>query len=87
MHGQGVFLDQFGVLHDGQAPYPGAVDAVRHMHESGLKVILLSNSSQRAMKSYERLERMGFQRDWIAGMDGGDHLHNLCASVCDQRLL
>lgn len=65
---KGVLLDQFGVLHDGRAPYPGAIDAVKALHEAGLKIVLLSNSSQRAVKVYDRLEGLGFQRQWIAGV-------------------
>ncbi len=44
---QGVLLDQFGVLHDGKKPYPGAIAAVQHMAEHGLKLFILSNSSRR----------------------------------------
>ncbi|GMH38100.1 hypothetical protein BSKO_05984 [Bryopsis sp. KO-2023] len=65
---KGVLLDQFGVLHDGRKPYPGAIHALQEMHRSGMKVVLLSNSSQRADKAYVRLEGMGFQREWIAGV-------------------
>ena len=43
---QGVLLDQFGVLHDGSCAYPEAPLAVKWMHEQGLKVLILSNSSK-----------------------------------------
>lgn len=45
---QGVLLDQFGCLHDGQKPYPGAIDAVSALAAAGLQILLLSNSSRRA---------------------------------------
>ena len=43
---QGVLLDQFGVLHDGQKAYPQAPSAVRWIHDQGMKVLILSNSSK-----------------------------------------
>ena len=42
-----VLLDQFGVLHDGQKAYPGAVKAVEYLHGLGLRVLIVSNSSRR----------------------------------------
>ena len=43
---QGILLDQFGVLHDGQKAYPAAIPAVKWLHEQGLKILILSNSSK-----------------------------------------
>jgi len=48
---QAVLLDQFGVLHDGRQPYPGAVHAVQALAESGRQVLIISNSSRRAFTS------------------------------------
>ena len=45
---QAVLLDQFGVLHDGQKPYPGSVEAVKALAESGRKILIISNSSRSA---------------------------------------
>jgi ribonucleotide monophosphatase NagD (HAD superfamily) len=64
---QGVLLDQFGVLHDGRRPYPGAHDAVRHLHDAGLRILILSNSSRRSGGTLSKLAKMGFQEDWFAG--------------------
>jgi len=41
-----VLLDQFGVLHDGQKAYPGAVEAVEYLHGLGLRLLIVSNSSR-----------------------------------------
>jgi len=46
--GQGVLLDQYGVLHDGRQAYPGAVAAVEALAASGRKLLIISNSSRRA---------------------------------------
>lgn len=40
-------MDQFGVLHDGNVPYPGAISAVEALAGNGKKVLIISNSSRR----------------------------------------
>ncbi|TGQ96366.1 TIGR01459 family HAD-type hydrolase, partial [Mesorhizobium sp. M1C.F.Ca.ET.204.01.1.1] len=58
----GVFLlDQFGVLHDGQAPYPGAVEALSTLKRAGKTVVLISNSGKRARPNEDRLLKLGFE--------------------------
>lgn len=52
-------VDQFGTLHDGERPYPGAVEALRHLRETGARVVLLSNSGRRGAFAEARLNRMG----------------------------
>lgn len=44
---QAILLDQFGVLHDGRKPYPGAIEAVTALADSGRSVLIISNSSRR----------------------------------------
>lgn len=44
---RGVLLDQFGVLHDGEKPYPGAIEAVSLLAGRGVKLLIISNSSRR----------------------------------------
>ncbi|MBZ9962096.1 MULTISPECIES: TIGR01459 family HAD-type hydrolase [unclassified Mesorhizobium] len=57
-----VFLvDQFGVLHDGSAPYPGAVAALAALKRAGKTVVLVSNSGRRAKPNEDRLLRLGFE--------------------------
>ncbi len=57
-----VFLvDQFGVLHDGITPYPGAIEALVRLKAAGKTVVLLSNSGKRARPNEERLLGLGFQ--------------------------
>ncbi|RUW87363.1 TIGR01459 family HAD-type hydrolase, partial [Mesorhizobium sp. M8A.F.Ca.ET.023.01.1.1] len=36
---QVFLLDQFGVLHDGQAPYPGAAEALSTLKRAGKTVV------------------------------------------------
>jgi HAD superfamily hydrolase (TIGR01459 family) len=59
-----VFLvDQFGTVHDGAAPYPGAVAALRRLRAAGRRVVLLSNSGQRNEISERRLRKIGIPQD------------------------
>ena len=55
-----ILFDQFGVMHDGRAPLPHAIDTLRQVHEINKNVVVLSNSSNRAGKALHRLHRMGF---------------------------
>lgn len=55
----GYVVDQFGVLHDGVQPYPGAADALRELRARGKRVIVLSNSGKRAAPNARRLAQFG----------------------------
>ena len=53
-------LDQWGVLHNGRAPYPGVVEALAAMRQADKKICLLTNSGRRARMNRDRLTEMGF---------------------------
>jgi HAD superfamily hydrolase (TIGR01459 family) len=70
---QVFFVDQFGVLHDGTAPYPGAVEALVALKRAGRKIILLSNSGKRSAVNEERLVGLGFVRgSWDSFLTSGE---------------
>ncbi len=57
-----VFLvDQWGVMHDGGTPAPGARDCLVRLIAAGKRVVVISNSGRRAAPNAERLARIGFQ--------------------------
>jgi HAD superfamily hydrolase (TIGR01459 family) len=56
----GFVLDQWGVLHDGRDPLPGALESVRSLRRAGKAMVLLSNSGQRRHRNLEQLARIGF---------------------------
>jgi HAD superfamily hydrolase (TIGR01459 family) len=56
-------VDQFGTVHDGTAPYPGAIAALRRLRAAGRRVALLSNSGQRNEISERRLRKIGIPQD------------------------
>ncbi|CAM9613576.1 unnamed protein product [Ascophyllum nodosum] len=58
-------IDQWGVMHDGNTPYPGAVECINHLAAAGKKIVLLSNSSKRKGAALTKLQRMGFSTDGI----------------------
>ena len=59
-HHDAVVLDQYGVLHDGAAAYPGAVAALKRLRAAGHRLAVLSNSGKRAAYNAARIARMGF---------------------------
>lgn len=66
-------VDQYGVLHDGIAPYPGAVEALSHLKQAGKTVLLLSNSGRRSHSNEERLVRLGFEAgSWTYFLSSGE---------------
>ncbi len=57
-----VVLDQWGVLHDGTRPYPGALTAVAALQAAGVRLAILSNSGRRAAPNAAQIADMGFGR-------------------------
>jgi len=75
-----IFLDQFGVLHDGKNPFPEAIECVRRIHETfpSIRVHVLSNSSRRRSSTLSKLKRMGFEEKWFCStMTSGEVCHRL----------
>ncbi|XP_042517214.1 uncharacterized protein LOC122091379 isoform X4 [Macadamia integrifolia] len=61
------FLDQFGVLHDGKQPYPGAISTLEKLASHGAKMVIISNSSRRASVTMEKMESLGFDPSLFMG--------------------
>jgi HAD superfamily hydrolase (TIGR01459 family) len=67
------FLDQFGVLHDGSTPYPGAVEALERLKSAGKRIVLLSNSGRRSAANEARLIKLGFKSGtWDLFLSSGE---------------
>ncbi|MEM6902886.1 MAG: TIGR01459 family HAD-type hydrolase [Pseudomonadota bacterium] len=60
----GFVIDQWGVLHDGETPYTGALQALEHLHAAGKPFVILSNSGKRAHLNAERMAKLGFP-SWV----------------------
>lgn len=61
-----LLLDQFGVIHDGQRVYPGALEALQKAHELGIKSVIISNSSRRASTTLRKLKSLDINLDFIS---------------------
>lgn len=56
----GFILDQWGVLHDGVKPYPGAIECLRQLRAAGKQVVILSNSGKRNEHNIRLMAQLGF---------------------------
>lgn len=59
----GLFCDIWGVLHNGVAAFPEAVDALCRYREQGGKVILITNAPRCNQIIYSQLDRLGVPRE------------------------
>ncbi|KAJ9187239.1 hypothetical protein P3X46_002720 [Hevea brasiliensis] len=60
-------LDQFGVLHDGKQPYPGAISTLKKLASTGARMVIISNSSRRASTTMEKMKSLGFDPSLFVG--------------------
>lgn len=58
-HYDALLLDLWGVIHDGNALYPGVLETLLHVHALGKRIIFLSNAPRRAEKARQRLLELG----------------------------
>jgi HAD superfamily hydrolase (TIGR01459 family) len=59
-HFDAFLVDQWGVLHDGATPYPGARDCLERLAAAGKRVIVVSNSGRRTGPNAALLAATGF---------------------------
>lgn len=65
---QGFLIDQWGVLHNGERVYPGAMAMLAELARRGKQVVLLTNSGRRRAFNEERLLELGFNTRALAGI-------------------
>lgn len=68
----GFILDLWGVLHDGIAPLPGAVECLAALKDSGKRIVLLSNAPRRAADVADRIARIGVPALYDHVMSSGE---------------
>jgi HAD superfamily hydrolase (TIGR01459 family) len=56
-------VDQWGVIHDGETPYPGAIEALRRLRALGRPIVILSNSARRVHVGVAKMEALGIPQD------------------------
>ena len=70
----GFILDQWGVLHDGTRPYPGAVVCLERLRAAGKRVVILSNSGRDEAGNVRLMAQVGFERSLYGRfISAGDH--------------
>lgn len=68
-----VLCDLWGCLHNGVAPFPAAVAALRQFRAGGGKVVLVTNAPRPSRYVIAGLDRMGVPREaWDAVVSSGD---------------
>lgn len=77
-----IVFDQWGVLHNGSQPYPGAIDAVEELAKAGKKLAVLSNSGKRSEPNRQRIAAMGLPADAFDHvMTSGEAFWHDCAKA------
>jgi HAD superfamily hydrolase (TIGR01459 family) len=100
-HYDGFILDLWGVVHDGVAPFPGVLDAMGRLIETGKRVVLLSNAPRRSDDVVRRIEKIGVPGELYHGvMSSGEEawqhlfrrdepfyaaLGRRCLHICSER--
>jgi HAD superfamily hydrolase (TIGR01459 family) len=66
-------VDQYGVLHNGVAAYPGAIDGLIKLTSHGRKIVVLTNSGKSSATNRARLDALGFaESGFNAVVSSGD---------------
>src|SRR5215475_10074100 len=76
----GFILDLWGVVHDGVAPLPGALECLGALKAAGKRIMLLSNAPRRSDDVVERITRIGvpaelYQHVMSSGEEAWQNLH------------
>ncbi|MFC0385233.1 TIGR01459 family HAD-type hydrolase [Muricoccus vinaceus] len=70
---RGFVLDLWGVVHDGQAAFPGVADALARLRDAGARVVFLSNAPRRSHVVEAQLTGFGIERGlYHAAMTSGE---------------
>ena len=67
-------FDQYGTLHDGVAPYPGAITVLAELCNARKKVVVVSNSGRTGQYNRARLDALGFNVEGLTVITSGDGL-------------
>ena len=63
-----MLIDQYGIIHDGQALYSGTLDVMDQLRARGMPVVIMTNSGKRAAANRDRILRMGLSSDHFLGV-------------------
>ena len=78
-----MLIDQFGVIHDGQKLYPGALSVLEQLHDRKIPVVVMTNSGKRADLNIARLLKIGLARNlFVDAISSGEVAY---ASIAGKR--
>ena len=96
-----LILDLWGVVHDGIAPIPGAIECMRALIDRGKSIALLSNAPRRSDDVARRIAQLGVPTDCYhcvmsSGEEAWQYLHrrndafyaalgHRCVHICSER--
>lgn len=85
-HYDAVFCDAWGVIHNGQALFPGVADALGTFHETRGPVVILTNAPRLADAIPPQLDRLGLPRAaYDRVITSGEATRASAAAMADQR--
>lgn len=86
-HYAGWLCDVWGVLHNGEAAFPAAVDALRRYRAGGGHVVLITNAPRQSSEVLPQLARLGVPDDaFDLTVTSGDVTRTLVQARPDARL-
>ena len=60
----GIVCDMDGVVYRGDEPIPGSIEAVRALHDRGVRLLFCTNNSRDTVATYtQKLHRLGLETD------------------------
>lgn len=72
----GFILDLWGVIHDGERPYPAVPECLDRLRAAGKRTLLLSNAPRRVAGTVDKLAAMGIGPDrYDAVLTSGEATH------------
>lgn len=81
----GLILDLWGVVHNGERPLPGVIDCLERLRTAGKAVCLLSNAPSRIDSVIGRLTEIGVPRGLYDHlMTSGEATHDALAAPADE---
>ncbi len=74
----GMLIDQFGVIHDGEKLYPGTLEVLKNLRRLKIPVGVMTNSGKRSLANRERLLSLGVPRNFfVTAISSGEVAYHM----------
>ena len=74
----GMLIDQFGVIHDGEKLYPGTLEVLKNLSRLKIPVGVMTNSGKRSLANRERLLSLGVPRNFfVTAISSGEVAYHM----------